>query len=184
MLPPYCTALYGKYHGQPQPQNHPLKHTIPDCPAVHHYCDGLKFQLRGNMNAARGANGDAEYNFGRAIKTFNGMINDWKQRKPNCPLLPQAYANLGKTILRASDFASVNITDALPAYEHAIRLAPTYVPAYVGLADFYLKIGNKQEALTAIERGLKKKPSSKWLARRHQDLLGELKSTGNDAKTK
>ncbi len=170
MMPPYCTALYGKYHGEPQPGNHPLRGTIPNCPSVHHYCDGLKFIIR--ANGALNNPYDLKYYLQNAEQSFRSVIEEWKAAAPDCELYPEAYTNLGNNLLRSSKIGPNRIGDALTNFEAAIQKNNKYIPAYIGLSDAYLIFNKKDKSINALERGLQQNPTSKQLAKKYKSLGG------------
>lgn len=171
MMPPYCTAIYGRFHGDPQPGNHPLRNTIPNCPSVHHYCDGLKYVVR--TNAAWNNPNDAKHYLQKAEQSFKSVVDEWKTTAPDCPLYPEAYTNLGNNILRGSKYGENRIGEALTNFEAAIQRNKNYVPAYIGLADAHLQYKDKNNAMKVLERGLQQKPDSKQLVKKYAGLGGK-----------
>lgn len=179
MMPPYCTALYGKYHGEPPPQDHPLRDTIPACPSVHHYCDALKSIIRADRSWRDKYLVTGELQ--QVDQSLRSVIEEWKQAAPNCALYPEAYTNLGKTIVRRSRYGLANAADAVSSFESAIRKNPNYEPAYLGLADLFIQFNNKNDALAALERGLQQVPNSRMLAKRYQKLGGKPETLQSNA---
>lgn len=170
-MPPYCTALYGKYHGMPQPQDSPLRHTIPvGCPSVHHYCDGLKYILRADH--AMGNKADFSYNIQSAITSFNGVTEEWRNAAPKCSLRAEAYSQLAKSLLRMGKRQPDAASKAIKSLNQAIELAPEFLQSYLILADVYIDNGQKGKAKEIVEEGLAHIPNSKALAKRYVSLGG------------
>ncbi|CAH1904794.1 TPR_REGION domain-containing protein [Candidatus Nitrotoga sp. HW29] len=170
-MPPYCTALYGKYHGMPQPQDSPLRHTIPaGCPSVHHYCDGLKYILRADH--AMGNKADFSYNMQNAITSFNGVTEEWRSAAPTCSLRAEAHTNLAKSLLRMVKRQPAAASQAINSLKQAIELTPGFLQSYLVLADTYIDNGQKRKAKEIVEEGLAHIPNSKALAKRYVALGG------------
>ena len=78
-----------------------------------------------------------------------------------------------------------NTTQAEQAFRHAIKLQPDFVPAYVNLSDMYRSMGRDDDAMKAIDEGLRVTPNSANLlhakglalvrANRQQDALDWLR---------
>jgi hypothetical protein len=169
MMPPYCTAKYGALVGLPQMQES-LRSTIPpDCPSIHHYCDGLKAMIRVDRNRAESGHWLHE-----AVGAFGSVVTDWERRGPTCPVRSEAYTNLGTALLR-QDKTSVGL--AVMNFNKALELQKDYLPAYYALSDAYLNVGKKKEALGVVEEGLKYVPDSKGLLRRFRELGGKTPPT-------
>ena len=169
MMPPYCTALIGKHIGLPQPQDSPLRNTIPDgCGSLHHYCFGLQSLIR--VDRSRGV--EQKYWLSQAIGHFKERSSGWEGS--TCPLRPEAYTNLGKALLRQNKALA---GQAVANFNKALDLRPDYVPAYLALSDAYLSLGKKGEALNAAAQGLKYLPDSKGLLRRFKELGGKTPPT-------
>ena len=166
LMPPYCTALEGKSVGLPQPQDSPLRDTIPpDCPALHHYCDGLKAAIRANAIGHEG-----KYWLNLAVVDFKSMVADWGSRAPTCSVRPDLYTQLGKALLRQN---RANAAAAVVNFKQALELQKDFLPAYYALAQVYIDLGQKKEALSAVEEGLKYAPDSKGFLRRFKELGGK-----------
>jgi hypothetical protein len=171
MMPPYCTALDGDSVGLPSLPLSPLRNTVPpDCPAIRHYCDGLKAMIR--VDRIRGH--ESKYWLGLAVTAFKGVAADWENRGQTCPVRPEAYTNLGTALLR-QDKTSVGL--AVMNFNKALELRKDFFPAYFALSDAYLNLGKKEEALGVIEEGLKYVPDSKGLLRRFRELGGKTPPT-------
>lgn len=166
MMPRYCTAIYGKLVGLPEAQISALQYTIPsDCPAPHHYCDGLKAMVRATTNLTEG-----KYWLSVAVKTFQYQVGDWESRGLSCHLRPELYTNLGNSLFRQNK-TSVGL--AIQNFNKALDLQKDYLPAYFALSDVYLELGEKKDALEAVAQGLKYVPDSKGLLSRFKELGGK-----------
>ncbi|MGA7180313.1 MAG: tetratricopeptide repeat protein [Thiobacillaceae bacterium] len=163
-MPAYCTASYGALVGLPQMQES-LRGTIPpDCPSIHHYCDGLKAMIRVDSIPT-----EKDAWLSSAISSFQGVVRDWEHRGQTCSVRPEAYTNLGKGLRRRN---RASTAEAIAYFHKALELKPDYLPAYFALSDSYLDIGKKSEALGVVEEGLKYVPDSKGLLRRFKELGG------------
>ena len=170
LMPPYCTAIYGSLVGLPGLQESPLRNTIPtDCPALQHYCDGLKAMVRVDRNLT-----ESKYWLGVAVKTFQHQVQDWEHRGLSCALRPELYTKLGESLLRQNK-ASASL--AVMNFNKTLELKKDYLPAYYALSDAYLNLGKKKEALGVVEEGLKYMPDSKGLLRRFKELGGKTPPT-------
>ena len=166
LMPPYCTALYGKNVGLPDLQDSPLRNTIPvGCPALHHYCDGFKAMIRVDRNRA-----ESGYWLEQAVRAFQSVAQreDWA----SCPLRPEAYANWGKALLRQSRRGGTSSGEGVMNLMKALELKPDYLPAYYAISDYYMDLGSKKEALSVVEDGLRHMPESPGLLRRFKELGG------------
>jgi len=171
LMPPYCTALLGQDVGLPNFKDSPLRDTVPaGCPALNHYCYGLKAMIRVDRN--RGV--DQSFWLTSAIGHFRERTSGWEKEAPTCSIRPEAYTNLGKALLRQN---KALVGQAIMNYSKALELRPDYLPAYLALSDAYLGLGKKGEALHAAEQGLKYLPDSKGLLRRFKELGGKTPPT-------
>ena len=156
-LPPFCLGLsIGNFEIKAQV----LRQDIP-VPGrdASHFCHGMKSIIRGDRGDKKGyedAVKEFEYIQGRsATISENELLDSASLYKA------EALGKLGKT------------GPALQEYNKAIQLNPYYHQAYGRLADFYLKLGKKQEALDTVNTGLKYSPNSKGLRKRLQKLTAE-----------
>jgi len=175
-MPPYCTALYGKYHGMPPHQDSPLRHTIPaGCPSIHHYCDGLKFIVRADRTqGSKQIEFGYAYNVQNAITSIQSVIEEWRSAAPKCSLRAEAHTNLAKSLLRMGKRQPAAASQAINSLNQAIELAPEFLQSYLTLADVYIDTGQKGKAKDIIEEGLAHIPTSKALAKRYVGLGGNL----------
>ena len=90
----------------------------------------------------------------------------------SCPLLPELHVTLGKALLRKAGVSGVKSGDAAANFIKALTIKPDYIPAYYALSDYYAELGDKKQALSVIEDGLRHVPNSKGLLRRFKELGG------------
>ncbi|MBI3772186.1 MAG: tetratricopeptide repeat protein [Gammaproteobacteria bacterium] len=173
MMPPYCTAFYGKEVGLPESVTAPLNSTIPaGCPSLHHYCDGLKAMIRVDRNRT-----ESGFWLEASVRAFQSVLQgDWWA---SCPLRPEAYVNIGKAQLLQSRRTGGSSGEAVTNLMKALELKPDYVPAYYALGDFYSDMGDQKKALSVVEDGLRYSPKSKGLLRRFKALGGTVPPTPN-----
>jgi len=145
-LPPFCAGFPLDFYRDDAKS---LKRNIK-VPGqhTHHFCHGMKEILRKNYGAAVR---EFEY-VQRMSNSQNDMLDSTSLYKA------EALGMLGKT------------GPAIQEYYKAIQLNPKYHQAYERLADFYLKLGMKKDALDVINTGLKYSPNSRGLKRRLQKL--------------
>lgn len=159
LLPPYCAAKYkGLDFG------HWSKVIGPSFIDVHHYCDALAYVNR--YYKSRGAV-DRQWFLQGAISNIDYMFSHVKPNQPRNILLPEIHFTKGKVLVLAKDYK------AGEEFLQAIQLKPDYVDPYAALADFYLSVGKKQDALKILEEGLRQVPSSRSLARQYKEHGGK-----------
>ena len=143
-LPPFCAGFPINFYRDDAKS---LKRNIK-VPGqhTHHFCHGMKEILRKNYAGAV-----KEFEYVQSQSTIQHELLD-----STSLYKAEALGMLGKT------------GPAIQEYNKAIQLNPKYHQAYERLADFYLKLGMKQDALDVINTGLKYSPNSKGLKRRLQ----------------
>jgi len=154
MLPPYCQAKVGTAPAHKAMR--PLWEARLGRQTwlhLHHLCFAQVFVLRSWR-----AGTNRKLNLQRAVNNLNYVIERWP---PGAPLLPLAYLERGKVLLRQGDVAG-GIRDL----EQAIRLRPSYPPPYLALASHYAQLGQHAKAVEVLERGLRHAPRSRALRRR------------------
>lgn len=152
-MPPYCrTANQRLFQG---------------CPAVGHYCDGLKSRIRFDKH-----NRESGFWLTQSIAAFESVVQreDWK----NCPLRAEAYVNLGLAYLSQSKKQNAPSFKAAANFMKALEVKSDYLPAYYGLGDYYVRLGDKKKALNMVEEGLRYVPNSVGLLRRFKELGGTM----------
>jgi predicted CXXCH cytochrome family protein len=91
---------------------------------------------------------DARAAFARALDEYVAAQNYNADR-------PEGHANLGNLYARRSD-----AEHAIAEYRKAIAIDPTFVPAYVNLADLYRARGVDSEAEKAAREGIARNPQA------------------------
>lgn len=163
-LPPYCTAkISGSYD---QGWRATLGSTYDD---IHHYCGALVYLSR--YYKSRNTQ-DKKFFLQEVTNNINYMFT---HAKPGAKLLHELHYTQGQALSLAGRDG-----DAAAEYTQAIQLKPDYADPYAALADFYTRIGKKENALKILEDGLKQIPTSRSLARRYQRLGGTVPLPGSD----
>jgi len=118
----------------------------------HHHCQALIFVRRAHSAATPQARQSA---FANAIANF-----EYVQRSASSafPLMPEVYLQKGLTLRMMDRHA-----EAGREFVGAIKLKPDYTPAYSALIDYYVDMGDIEEARRVLETGLQHAPSSKIL---------------------
>jgi tetratricopeptide (TPR) repeat protein len=148
-LPPFCLGLsVGNFDDNAKALRQDVK-----VPGQHtqHFCHGMKAIIRGDYKTAVG-----EFEYVQEHSTSQHELLD-----STSLYKAEALGKLGKT------------GPALLEYNKAIQLNNKYHQAYARLADFYLKLGMKKDALDTINQGLKYSPNSKGLKKRLHKLTEE-----------
>jgi tetratricopeptide (TPR) repeat protein len=154
LLPPFCLGLSaGNYREDAQSLRQ--KVTVPGND-THHFCHGMKEIIRGDR-------GDKK-SYERAVQEFeyvqgrSSMISQNELLDSTSLYKAEALGKLGKT------------GPAITEYNKAIQLNNKYHQAYARLADYYLSLGMKQDAIDTIKVGLGFSPESKGLRNRLHKL--------------
>ncbi len=161
LLPPYCKYLSPGNYDASAVRFRVEGHKLPNIHA-HHFCHGLKEMIRANRAAARNDKYDMKAKLGQALGSF-----DYVQRYvgPQDPMKPYAILYKGKVLEQLG-----RTGEAVAEYQNAIKLNPKLAEAYVQLANYFLKAGNREDAKRTLEIGLKHSPTSKGLQRKLADL--------------
>jgi len=88
------------------------------------------------------------------------------------PEAPALHENAGELAAERGDLAA-----AEGEYQQAIAVDPSYVSAYIGLAQFYSDSGRSIESLATLESGIAANPEDSWL----QQTLGQTLLDQGDA---
>jgi tetratricopeptide (TPR) repeat protein len=130
---------------------------------MHHYCDGLRFYNRAVANTFNRT--EFKYNIERSLSGFDYVLS---HTSSDFNMRPEVIANKARTLALAGRAA-----EALMLYTGVVQQTPTYVPAYLYLADYYAT-SDRKKALSLVSDGLRHNPGTKSLQRRYQELGGEL----------
>jgi len=145
-LPPFCRGLsLGNFQADAKKLKKKMR-----VPGQHtqHFCHGMKAILRKNYETA--------------VSEFEYVEEHSTKRHALIPAThlykAEALGHLG------------NVGAALAEYNKAIRLKKKYTQAYSRLADYYLTLKQKNNAIETIKLGLKYAPHSKSLKRKLHSL--------------
>ncbi len=167
MLPSYCHQLTdGNYEANAQAYR--LPGAFPTVmPHSHHYCHGLKSLARATAQVAN--KGAMQEELRAAVGEFQYVLGHTEATPEHSIYLAMVRTDLGRVYDRLG-----KVADSSREFMEAIRLKPDYVAAYIGLADFYRKLGNREDALKITKEGLAHVPESKTLQRRYREFGGKL----------
>lgn len=158
LLPPYCEVRLRTERRSPQWSmwNRRLAGGFTH---IHHYCAALHTLNQAN----RISNPQRKKELMRsALKNFEYVETHADE---DFILRPEILVKKGKLLVRMG-----RASEALAAFQDAIRRKPNYSPAYMALADFYNSVGEKDKALAVVRDGLAKAPNSRGLRRRLKEL--------------
>jgi tetratricopeptide (TPR) repeat protein len=134
----------------------------------HHFCYGLMLVRRGNIadepNQRLGL-------YDEAVRNFDYVV---RNAKTSFALLPEVHLQKGLTLQLMSKQST-----AAREFFNALRLKPSYTPAYAALIDYYLDLGNPAEARRILVNGLKHAPASKLLQEKRR-AIDEMEARKND----
>ncbi len=155
LLPPFCMGLsIGNFREDAKS----LKQNII-MPGEHtqHFCHGMKALIRGDRGDKKSyENAVSEFEYVQEHSTSQHELLDSVSLYK-----AEALGKLGKT------------GPALTEYNKAIQLNNKYHQAYARLADYYLTLGMKQDAIDTIKVGLRFSPESKGLKNRLHKLSAD-----------
>lgn len=160
LLPPYCRQLSAGHY-------EPAVSFPAGMPNAGHYCHGLKSIARATAQATN--RHEIQENLQAAVGEFRYVLGHTEVSPEYSPYLAMVKTDLGRAYDRLG-----KIADSSREFMEAIRLKPDYVAAYIGLIDFYRKLGNREDALKTASEGLTHAPESKTLQRRYRELGGKL----------
>lgn len=167
MLPSYCRQLSAG-HYEANAQAYRVPGSFPaEMPHGHHYCHGLKSIARATAQSAN--KGAVQEELRAAVGEFQYVFGHTEAIPEYFPYLAMVRTDLGRVYDRLGKPG-----DSSREFMEAIRLKPDYVAAYIGLIDFYRKLGNREDALKTASEGLTHVPESKTLQRRYRELGGKL----------
>ncbi len=155
LLPPFCMGLsIGNFREDAKS----LKQNI-SMPGEHtqHFCHGMKSLIRGDRGDKKSyENAVSEFEYVQEHSTSQHELLDSASLYK-----AEALGKLGRT------------GPALTEYNKAIQLNNKYHQAYARLADYYLTLGMKQDAIDTIKVGLRFSPESKGLKNRLHKLSAD-----------
>lgn len=155
LLPPFCMGLsIGNFREDAKS----LKQNI-SMPGEHtqHFCHGMKSLIRGDRGDKKSyETAISEFEYVQAHSTSQNELMDSVSLYK-----AEALGKLGKT------------GPAITEYNKAIQLNNKYHQAYARLADYFLTLGMKQDAIETIKMGLRYSPESKGLKNRLHKLSAD-----------
>lgn len=160
MLPSYCSQLSAGHY-------EPAVSFPAGMPNAGHYCHGLKSIARATAQATN--RHEIQENLQAAVGEFRYVLGHSEVSPEYYAYLAMVRTDLGRVYDRLG-----KVADSSREFLEAIRLKPDYVAAYIGLIDFYRKLGNREDALKTASEGLTHAPESKTLQRRYRELGGKL----------
>lgn len=163
LLPPYCVVKMGR---QAPEAAEALRQQMghDNWIHLHHYCGGL---IELNRYYA-GTQGRRKANLGNAVNEFKYVLDRWS---PDFYLRADAHLNRGRAYKYIRQDGK-----ALADFQRARELNPRLAPASLELADLYVKIGKKNEALDILKSAIELNPDAKSLRRRYAELGGDPKT--------
>jgi len=154
-LPPFCMGLsIGNFEGDAKSLKRDIK-----MPGEHtqHFCHGMKSLIRGDRgDKSQYQTAVSEFEYVQEHSTSQHELMDSVSLYK-----AEALGKLGKT------------GPAITEYNKAIQLNNKYHQAYARLADYYLTLGMKQDAIDTIKIGLRFSPESKGLKNRLHKLSAD-----------
>jgi tetratricopeptide (TPR) repeat protein len=154
-LPPFCMGLsIGNFEDDAKSLKRDIK-----MPGEHtqHFCHGMKSLIRGDRgDKSQYQTAVSEFEYVQEHSTSQHELMDSVSLYK-----AEALGKLGKT------------GPAITEYNKAIQLNNKYHQAYARLADYYLTLGMKQDAIDTIKIGLRFSPESKGLKNRLHKLSAD-----------
>jgi len=155
LLPPFCMGLsIGNFREDAKS----LKQNI-SMPGEHtqHFCHGMKSLIRGDR-------GDK--------KSYETAISEFEYVQEHSTSQHELMDSV--SLYKAEALGKLGRTGpAITEYNKAIQLNNKYHQAYARLADYYLTLGMKQDAIETIKMGLRYSPESKGLKNRLHKLSAD-----------
>ncbi|BCX82107.1 hypothetical protein MIT9_P1691 [Methylomarinovum caldicuralii] len=181
-LPPWPEALRGYWKEIRTPEPVPVfcEHTLspksgpgwrgPGLSGVNHYCDSkVKHHI-----CLRYSGKDRRACLVALAKGINDLIANAKQKKlNNHPMLPYLYTEYGNFFNEAGDYFR-----AIQEYLTAIRKNRKYLPAYIRLADAFIRTKQYDKAEKTLKYALKiqKNPRHEAYIKKKLARIKKLKS--------
>ena len=161
---PQLGVWYEQLKGSPlldMPQHHIAKGAL----SFHHYCWAEVVRNR----YYRESDGNKKRELADYVpNAYKWMIDHPEYLPGDWPYLAKVYVNMGTGYLLTKNTAA-----AFNAFHKALSLDPRQQAAYTNLADTYVTLGKKPEALAQIKEGLRYFPESRALKRRYEELGGK-----------
>lgn len=138
---------------------------------LHHYCWALVSEFNANSILEKGPRNNKLH---QALGDIQYVLN--KNPPTTFPLLPEIYSTRARILLRLGRNGEA-VGDLLKA----IDLQPAYQPAYSQLSAYYLQIGQKDKAISVLEKGVEHIEDPTMLLRRLEKLGKPFKGTPGSA---
>jgi hypothetical protein len=140
---------------------------------LHHYCDAKISRFRFIVSDAR---------MPRYI-----YMEKWVSGMEYCAEAAKStkhpYLNVLLTEWAEALYFDRKYTEAVQVSLEAVKLNPKYPKAYRMLAESYVKLGQKNEAVAALNAGLKISPDSKILINLLSDITSKPTSSNSNSQT-
>jgi tetratricopeptide (TPR) repeat protein len=125
------------------------------CNGYHHYCYGIVWTNRWQQNPTASNNQWG----GMAIGDYEYVL---RQSNPDtCPLVVDMRTKIGEIYLLQGDAKR-----AEESYRKALKIKPSYAPAYIGLSDLFENQGATDKSLAILQAGIKANPKSTALKKK------------------
>jgi tetratricopeptide (TPR) repeat protein len=126
------------------------------CNGYHHYCWAQIWTNRALLETNGKHNPD--HFFGVAISDYEYVL---KLSANTCPLNVEMYTKIGEIYSLTGRPA-----DAEQSLRKALSIKSSYAPAYIGLSDLFETQGNPNQAIAALQAGIKNNPKSTALKKK------------------
>lgn len=177
LLPQYCHATRQVISISKLPQsafNNNLKIYGETYNHLHHYCWALMSEYNANGIQEKGPRRNK---LSYALNDIQYVLN--KNPPDTFQPLAEIYASRARILFKL-DRPSEAVADLIKA----INLQPGYLRAYAQLSDYYLQIGQKDKAISLLEKGVENHESPTLLLKELDRLGKPYKGTPGSALTK
>jgi len=164
LLPPYCKPRFQEDRHPEQARKWISILGKSTYLHIHHYCKGLF-----NLMKAQASTPPNETLLRIALKQWNYVDQHWPH---NSKLRPEMLVKRGDTLILLGQ-----ISEGLISYQAAMKMKPDYSLPYLRMADYFLKQGERDEALKWLGKGSKQAPRSNKIRRKLQQLEKEANPT-------
>ena len=175
MLPPYCrgTQQIRTISNDPTPIEQYGEVYGKSYYHLHHYCWALNSENKAIMMSNKY---QRESTLSYALFDIKYVLD---RSEPDFVLLPDIYNSQARIL-----FTLHRDGEAVMALEKAIELKPDYFPAIVRLSDYYVQIGNKDQAIKTLETGIENSEHADTLIKKLAALGKTYQGTPGSARIK